>query len=145
MTEAAAIDKAFAIADRYCPLRKPGQAKAPVCVLLNNGLRYEVLNGDLPKIGEDARTYQLRPLSRDAAAPFVADALADRFRAGTTPRSTEYRAGFEAMLYFKFAGGDAPECPYRVGYAQADAWLSGQDHGSEYFTATKHSGGPLYE
>jgi hypothetical protein len=136
----------FAVVDRRSPLRKPGQPKALVWVTLKNGFEYEVADGALPAVGEDARKFQLRALSEDAAAPLVAEAMADRFRDGATPRSMEYRAGFEAKLRFKIRGGTAIVCPHQEGTAQADAWWSGEEHASHYWTTrAARLGAPLYE
>lgn len=93
---------------------------------------------------KDARTPGSKNTPTETAFA-VEDAMLDRFREGTAPRSPEYRHGFEAMLLRKLSGSALPNLPYATGSAQADAFLSGQDHASEYVRARIERGGPLYE
>lgn len=73
----------------------------------------------------------------------VEDAMADRFREGTTLRSEAYRAGFKEMLLRLIEKADQQTFPYDIGTAEADAYFSGMDHAREYFKTRKID--PLYE
>lgn len=75
----------------------------------------------------------------------VAEALADRFRDGTTPRSPEYRRGFEDMLKRKIEGVPLPPQPYPEGSVQADAYWSGWDGANDYLAARSERDQPLFE
>lgn len=76
----------------------------------------------------------------------VAEALADRFSAGTTKRSAEYRRGFESTLKHQLEGGPLPPLPYPEGTAQADAYWSGQDDARDYLAArAERAGRPLFQ
>ena len=57
----------------------------------------------------------------------------DAFSKHRDPRSREYKAGVFDMLRRKF--GEIPQCicPYDMGTAQADAWLSGTEEGRHLF------------
>lgn len=83
---------------------------------------------------KDERTYRFT----------VAEAMQDRFRAGTTPRSEAYRAGFEEQLRRKIEGADQKTFPYDIPSAEADAYFSGLDHAKEYLSARKDDA-PLYD
>ena len=73
----------------------------------------------------------------------VEEAMQDRFRAGTTPRSAAYRAGFEERLRRLIDGADQTTFPFDRPTAEADAYFSGMDHAAEYCKARKNE--PLYE
>lgn len=62
----------------------------------------------------------------------VADAMADRFRDGTTPRSWAYRRAFERQLRRAIEKKNAAAMPYKIGTAEADAYFAGTDHANEY-------------
>jgi hypothetical protein len=73
----------------------------------------------------------------------VEDAMKDRFREGTTPRSEAYRAGFMEKLHRIIEGADMEPFPFKPGTPEADAYFSGQDHAAEYCKARKDT--PLYD
>lgn len=60
--------------------------------------------------------------------PDVAALLNKRFAVAREPRSAEYKAGVAAALCFRLHGVKIT-CPYALGTAQADAFLSGTDEG----------------
>lgn len=73
----------------------------------------------------------------------VNEAMLDRFRASTTPRSAAYRAGFEEKLRRIIEGADQSTLPFDLGTPEADAYFSGMDHAAEYCKARKIE--PLYD
>lgn len=73
----------------------------------------------------------------------VDEALQDRFRSGTTPRSDAYRAGFEEKLRRIIDGADQTTLPFDLGTPEADAYFSGMDHAAEYCKARTNA--PLYD
>jgi hypothetical protein len=75
----------------------------------------------------------------------VAEALEDRFREGTTPRSPEYRRGFSDMLTRKIDGTPLPPQPFPDGSVQADAYWSGWDGANSYLAARIARDEPLFE
>jgi hypothetical protein len=75
----------------------------------------------------------------------VTEALCDRFSAGTTPRSPEYRRGFEDMLKRKIDGVPLPALPYPEGSVHADAYWAGQDGARSYLEARIERGQQLFE
>ncbi len=78
-----------------------------------------------------------------ACAFTVDEAMKDRFRVGTTPRSTAYRSGFEQKLRRLIEGADQIAFPFDLGTPEADAYYSGMDHAAEYCKARKNA--PLYD
>lgn len=51
-------------------------------------------------------------------------------------RSNEYKNGVRSTLEFYINGGD-PVCPYPMGTAAADAFLSGMDEGQNIYQVHK--------
>lgn len=73
----------------------------------------------------------------------VEDAMEDRFRPGTTPRSDAYHRAFENQLRCAIERNKAQPCPYKLGTANADAYFAGVDHANEYLAMRKTY--PIYE
>jgi len=73
----------------------------------------------------------------------VEEAMQDRFREGTTPRSEAYKKGFEKKLRQRIEGAEQPKCPFAWGIPEADAFCSGLDHAIEYLAVRKDA--PLYD
>lgn len=65
----------------------------------------------------------------------VEEAMKDRFRESTTPRSAAYRAGFKEKLLRLVEGADQSTFPFALGSPEADAYYSGMDHAAEYCKA----------
>lgn len=74
----------------------------------------------------------------------VDDAMEDRFREGTTPRSGAYRRAFERQLRRAIEKKQDAPLPYKIGTAEADAYFAGIDHANEYL-AYRDARQPLYE
>jgi hypothetical protein len=52
------------------------------------------------------------------------------------PRSNEYKKGVRSTLEFCIIGGN-PVCPYPMGTASADAFISGMDEGRQIYQIYK--------
>lgn len=58
----------------------------------------------------------------------VDELMAEAFSVFRDPRSPEYKAGVRAALAYRIEGTRI-KCPYQMGTAAADAFLSGTDEG----------------
>lgn len=77
----------------------------------------------------------------------VEEAMRDRFREGTTPRSIAYQDGFKEKLHRLVDHADQTTFPFDFGTPEADAYFSGMEHAEEYCKARTNDpkNNPLYE
>jgi len=59
----------------------------------------------------------------------VDDLMENAFFEGRDPRSAEYKQGARDVLVARMAGSALPAIPFKVGTAQADAYLAGREEG----------------
>jgi len=65
--------------------------------------------------------------------------MAEAFKPGRDPRSSEYKQGVRALLALRIDGTKLPR-PYKMGSAQADAFYAGVDEGHRIWRAHNDGG-----